>query len=222
MFQYKIIHDILSVNYTLYKWKVQYSDRCSYCFLQKDTVKHLFVECTIAITFYKNVQNWAKSFNIILPELNTCNVLFGITSWNKNNSLANHFLIVYKQILFYHREKGRYYNSLPHFINRLIAVHLERVIGKSKHNDMTKKHDKNRNNFLVNVIYTYTTFMFYVCMYVVHVIELIYAVCCCKFKKGKGNSALELIVYPLLLLLLLLFCFCCCPVASDSLIWILI
>ena len=149
--KYKIIHDILSVNYTLYKWKVKDSDRCSYCFLQKDTVKHLFVECTNEITFYKNVQNWAKSFNIILPELNTCNVLFGITSWNKNNSLANRFLIVYKHILFYHREKGSNYNSLPHFINKLNAVHLERIIG---------------NNFLiVNLIYTYTTFcLMFVCM----------------------------------------------------------
>ena len=147
MFQYKIIHDILPVNYRLYKWKVKDSDRCSYCFLQKETVEHLFVECTVAITFYKNVQNWAKSINIILPELNSYNVLFGITPWNKNNALANHFLLVYKQILFYHKEKGSNYSLLPHFINKLnTVVHLERIIAKSK-NKLTT-HDKKWKQFL--------------------------------------------------------------------------
>ena len=147
VFQYKIIHDILPVNYRLYKWKVKDSDRCSYCFLQKETVEHLFVECTVEITFYKNVQNWAKSINIILPELNSYNVLFGITPWNKNNALANHFLLVYKQILFYHREKGSNYSLLPHFINKLnTVVHLERIIAKSK-NKLTT-HDKKWKQFL--------------------------------------------------------------------------
>ena len=121
MFQYKIVHDILPVNYKLYKWKVKDTDRCSYCFLERETIQHLFCECSYSVTLYCNIRDWAKKFKIILPMLNPVTILYGITTWKSENDLVNHIILIYKQILFYHRDRTRNNsnNLMPYFINKL-------------------------------------------------------------------------------------------------------
>ena len=44
-FQYKLMHDILPVNYKLYKGKILVSPRCSYCIIQNENIEHLFCHC---------------------------------------------------------------------------------------------------------------------------------------------------------------------------------
>ena len=98
-FQYKLMHDILPVNYKLYKWKLLDSPRCSYCFIQKETIEHLFCYCTVAITFYRQIQEWPNNlFNIVLAEPVPCILLYGVVPWTKDNALVNHIILIYKQI----------------------------------------------------------------------------------------------------------------------------
>ena len=104
-FQYKLMHDILPVNYKLYKWKILDSPRCSYCFIQNETIEHLFYQCTVAITFYRQIQKWANNlFNIELPEPTPCILLYGVVPWTKENALINHIILIYKQILSIKRD----------------------------------------------------------------------------------------------------------------------
>ena len=104
-FQYKLMHDILPVNYKLYKWKKLDSPRCSYCFIQNETIEHLFYQCTVAITFYRQIRKCANNlFNIELPEPTPCILLYGVVPWTKENALINHIILIYKQILSIKRD----------------------------------------------------------------------------------------------------------------------
>ena len=95
-YQYKLMHDILPVNYKLYKWKLLDTPRCSDCFIQNETIEHLFCYCTVAITFYQQIQEWAYNlFNIVLPEPAPSIILYGVVPWTKDNALVNHSINKY-------------------------------------------------------------------------------------------------------------------------------
>ena len=42
-FQYRILHNYLHVNSKLYRWKIVDSPRCSYCFINTETMEHYFI-----------------------------------------------------------------------------------------------------------------------------------------------------------------------------------
>ena len=47
VFQYKILHRILSTNSLLFKWKLKETQLCNFCNEAKETILHLFWECNI-------------------------------------------------------------------------------------------------------------------------------------------------------------------------------
>ena len=68
-----------------------------------------------------------------MPEMNVPVVLYGITPCSKSNALLNHFLLIYKQILYIHRDRKSTYDLLPYFIrkvNEIITV--ERKIANNR------------------------------------------------------------------------------------------
>ena len=44
-FQFRIIHRILGTNYLLTKMRLKQNDKCTFCNIDKETIKHLFWEC---------------------------------------------------------------------------------------------------------------------------------------------------------------------------------
>ena len=105
-FQYRILHNYICVNENLSKWKVLDSNRCSLCFIEKETVEHIFCLCPYAITFYAKVKQWCASFNIELPALNFKNVVLCNISENEENRLLKCLLmLIYKKLLFAHRSE---------------------------------------------------------------------------------------------------------------------
>ena len=99
-FQFKILHNYLAVNKNLYKWKLIDSPRCNYCKTDIESIKHLFCECHVTRTFYLNVKEWCKNFNVNLPEMNAIDVLYGVSPDNIENALINTLLLIYKQIVY--------------------------------------------------------------------------------------------------------------------------
>ena len=63
-FQYRILNNYLHVNSVLFKWKVVDSMRCSYCFINNESLEHLFCECHVAVTLYMQVKNWCHSMDL--------------------------------------------------------------------------------------------------------------------------------------------------------------
>ena len=57
VFQYKIVHNILYTNKILHKMKKKQQPDCSYCRGIDQTPLHLFVECSIAKSFWNKFTN---------------------------------------------------------------------------------------------------------------------------------------------------------------------
>ena len=130
-FQYRIIHNYLHVNYTLYKWKLIDSPRCSYCFLTSETEEHLFVDCPVAITLYCQIREWCRTMSLELPDRNKSTIMYGVPPDNIQNILINHILLLYKMILFSSRENSR--PSLSMFIVKIKEIEtIERNIARNK------------------------------------------------------------------------------------------
>ena len=65
-FQYRILNNYLHVNSVLFKWKVVDSMRCSYCFINNESLEHLFCECHVAVTLYMQVKTWESRQEALL------------------------------------------------------------------------------------------------------------------------------------------------------------
>ena len=140
VFQLKIVHDILPTNCKLYRWKVKDSPRCSYCFIENETLEHLFSECHVAL--YSRITEWALKCGIVLPKLDST-VLVGITPWSIDNALLNHILLLYKETIFNNQESRKNSNLMSKFIRMVDNVFkLESVIAKNKSNTHEQKWKK--------------------------------------------------------------------------------
>ena len=140
-FQYKIIHNILACNSKLKIWNVIDSPRCSYCFMENETLTHLFCECYKPITLYKQIQEWCKSLSINLPDMNPFNILYGIIPLNKQSILLNHLIMLYK-ITVYQARGNEKLLSLKNYQTKIVNIEqLEEYIA-IKSNKVTKHEDK--------------------------------------------------------------------------------
>ena len=100
-FQYRVIHNYLCVNDMLHKWKISATNRCHFCFIEKETVDHLFCNCSYAITFYRQIEEWSKKFHVQLPVLNYRNVVLSDIDCNvQDRPLILIILLNYKRLLF--------------------------------------------------------------------------------------------------------------------------
>ena len=95
-FQYKVLNNILAVNALLYKWGIMDSGRCSYCFLNKETLELLFCYCDTSVTFYLQIKNWFHENGLELPELKVETILAGHKSDSSQIMLINEIIFIYK------------------------------------------------------------------------------------------------------------------------------
>jgi len=58
MFQHKIIHNILATNSILYKMKKVASPSCPVCLSDSQNIRHLFISCPQASSFWYKFQSW--------------------------------------------------------------------------------------------------------------------------------------------------------------------
>ena len=99
-FQFKILHNILPTNYILHRWKLKNSPRCSNCFINNETLDHLFCTCDKSITFYQNINLWLSRYNLKLPDMSVHNILIGLSPSGIKNYLVNHIIMLYKYCVF--------------------------------------------------------------------------------------------------------------------------
>ena len=129
MFQYKILNNILYLNYDLHRFKLVESSSCSLCHLYPETIDHLFIECIKAQKYYFEIQKWIEQFGIDLPALNKFNILLGV-----DDILVNFVILIYKYTL-YKAKKNAFLVSLNSFKNELFMYeYIERRIAKSRKN----------------------------------------------------------------------------------------
>jgi hypothetical protein len=93
-FQYRIIHNILPVNFKLYiKWKLIDSAKCRFCRTEDETVYHLFAECVICKPFWKNFENFLERIRRMKLSLTPKIIILGD---EENDLFVNYMLILAK------------------------------------------------------------------------------------------------------------------------------
>ena len=80
-FQYKIIHNVLPNQVSLFHAGITENATCPLCSCEKQTTAHMLFNCTKSAAFWNSfVKWWHQKFNQIV-HLNECIILYG---WHKN------------------------------------------------------------------------------------------------------------------------------------------
>jgi len=99
-FQHKIIHDILATNSILYKMKKVSSPFCPFCPSDSQNIRHLFISCPQASSFWDKFQSWYSTVSNASLLLSEPEVLFGINRPCTYRLTLNHLIMLGKYFLY--------------------------------------------------------------------------------------------------------------------------
>jgi hypothetical protein len=104
-FQFKIIHNIIPTNLSLYKMNIKETPQCEHCLFQNETLVHMFLECPVVEPFWKDVITWwnTKRSDNINP--NYSEILYGYKPESKGFYALNHYLLIAKYHIFLARNQ---------------------------------------------------------------------------------------------------------------------
>ena len=57
-FQYKVIHNVITLNPVLCKMGIKESNLCTFCNRKKETIYHIFYRCTKVNSLWNQVRHW--------------------------------------------------------------------------------------------------------------------------------------------------------------------
>ena len=100
-FQFKVLNNVLNLNYKLYKMKLICSPLCSFCNLENETTEHVFWNCKIIRDFWNKLANELAMFDFSILTEKT--VILGLL--RKDCVLFNHVLIIAKKTIYLSRLK---------------------------------------------------------------------------------------------------------------------
>ena len=102
-FQFKILHRILTTNYSLYKMSLVPSPVCSFCDNNDQSLRHLLVHCSFVSVFWDQILNWNFICRNYFDNLDDISILFGIPSTGETEGsylILNTILLVGKQTIY--------------------------------------------------------------------------------------------------------------------------
>ena len=97
----------------LFKWNLNDSPYGSFCFVETESIHHMFYECFHAKNLYFCISEWLSECGVEIPELLLNITVFGLTLPCNYSSICNLALLLYRYVLF--NFKGKEINEL--FIN---------------------------------------------------------------------------------------------------------
>ena len=96
---YKILNSILYVNKSLYRMKFLDSPLCCLCNAEDETIIHLISKCLVTINLWRNIQSWANSVGLSLPDLDSKNLFLGFIGSAKPMIIENFLLLIFKTFI---------------------------------------------------------------------------------------------------------------------------
>ena len=104
-FQFKLIHNIIPTNLSLYKMNIKDSPRCDRCLFQNETLVHMFCECPDVKIFWKDVIMWWNTKRSDSIDLNSIEILYGYKPEITSFYALNHYLLVAKYHVYLARNQ---------------------------------------------------------------------------------------------------------------------
>ena len=121
-FQFKILNNILSLNYKLFKMKIIPSPFCSFGCSQNETVEHIMWTCPVAQVFWSDLTAFLPHFDFSF--LNERSVITGLVEIHTNKILINQILLIVKKFIYTNRCNGTL-PCLPLFKTLLLKTYNE-------------------------------------------------------------------------------------------------
>ena len=136
VFQFKIIHNILSTNSLLYKMKIVDSPDCPFCPDIKQTASHLFVHCPRAVSFWndfiKSYSQQCKKHNA--TTLSENQILYGVLESSSPLQTLNHLILIGKYFLFICAKNNKIYQFADFADSVREKMDLEKYIAIRQNN----------------------------------------------------------------------------------------
>ncbi len=143
-FYYRLLIHAVITNVTLLKWKTLDTDKCTFCNVETETVKHLFWDCPTAVHLWNQVINWIKDSANQIVHLTVKKVLLCKLA-PKQFSCVNTIGLITLQYIY----ASRCLKKLPGFAqlkSKILDVqNIEKYIAIK--NDRLKKHEIKWNSF---------------------------------------------------------------------------
>ena len=108
MFQYKIIHNFLATNVSLFRAKIRDCDICLQCLADRHSMDHMFLHCSLTLSFWSLFQNWWFSKTKEAVTLSNSMILYGIFENLEYTYSLNYALFIAKYSIYnscLHEEK---------------------------------------------------------------------------------------------------------------------
>ena len=151
-FQYRIIHRILGVQDNLYKMRISDTDICRLCGEQKETIIHLFSECSKSTTLWQNLISWINSAISMKIDLNKVDEILGYAKVDGKFWPLNLILLVTRHYIFTCARDDQRLN-IYHLQNLIKKIYIEQET-LSKINSKSDSFEKNWSiwkNIFVNI-----------------------------------------------------------------------
>ena len=101
-FHYRFMQRALVLNSHLFRWNIIDSNTCSFCGNYKETIEHLFWECTCSQELWMGLKEWLTEYMGVIVILNHRSILFNqIVTPSKH--AANFICLVTKQYIYKER-----------------------------------------------------------------------------------------------------------------------
>ena len=98
-FQYKVLHRILPTNSLLMKCNITATELCTFCHETKESILHLFCNCSHSITIWRNIESELKIKCNLDIRFDKENIILG-TFGQQCNALINHLILLVKRFLY--------------------------------------------------------------------------------------------------------------------------
>ena len=100
MFQFKIIHNILPTQMSLYRDGISENDTCPLCKNEIQTLNHLLVTCVETTSFWKTFQNWWYEKTHETIRLDQSKILYGFFEKTSHWQPLNYLILLAKYYIF--------------------------------------------------------------------------------------------------------------------------
>ena len=147
-FQFKVINNILPLNYKLYKMHLLSSPNCTFGCPDNETIEHIMWNCPVSQTFWNNVKAFLIDY-IDLSFIQERIVIVGFLENVTDKILINHIIFTVKRCIFVSRCNGTCPNTSC-FRNMLLRSYREEMYIAKKHGK-THIHN-NKWNSLSNML----------------------------------------------------------------------
>ena len=126
VFQYRILHNFLAVNYWLKKWGIKEDDSCALCNQHPETIPHLFCWCYHSKRFWNDFEKWWLRSTGETISINSKIIIFGD---RKESHIFNFIVILGKQFIFNCRENMVLFINFISFVRTVF--NLEEYIARN-------------------------------------------------------------------------------------------